>query len=86
MTTDKPEPSNPSPPRRTMNPVLRELLKDPCFRQVKSPRGAVIITGIRPPDPPTPSVPPVVEPPPDAEPASAPPSSPKPTENQLTKE
>lgn len=45
---------NQLPPRRTMSPVLCELLKDPCFQQAKSPGGAYIITGIRPPGPPTP--------------------------------
>ena len=54
MAADKSEPSNQSPPRRTMSPMLRELLKDPCFQQAKSPGGAYIVTGIRPPGPPTP--------------------------------
>jgi hypothetical protein len=69
MTTDKPEPSNQSPPRRTMNPVLRELLKNPCFRQVKSTGGAVIITGIRPPGPPAEPLPPAETPPSESPPS-----------------
>ena len=45
-----------------MSPAIREFLKRPCFQEVKSTGGAVIITGIRPPGPQLPPAPQSAEP------------------------